>query len=132
MFEPRGCAVVVREMGHSYRSGGEIFIVAPGLAAPDNGAAMFAAPVKFARADFTGFSGTGYDGRGRSYAVWIVTAGEMVECSEAEFANAPESERAEFGAEHRSCANRVLFCTRSAKATRGMSDLAGAFAALGL
>jgi len=126
VFEARGCAVVERFLGHSYRAGGEIMIIAPGITLDG------VEGKKFTKADFSAFSGTGYDGRGRVYVVWIVTPGDMVPCTRAEHANCSESERITFGDAHKSCENMLYFCAASAKASKGLSDFGGAFAALGL
>ena len=125
-FEARGCTVIERSLGDSYRAGGEVFILAPGITLAGSEGK------KFAKADFSTFDGTGYDGRGRHSAVWIVTAGDMIPCTAAEFANCAESERVAFGAEHKSCGNQMWFCLASAKAAKGLSDFGSAFAALGL
>jgi len=126
IFEAKGCTVSIETLGHSYRAGGEIFIYAPGVdPASETG-------FKFSTADFAGFDGTGYDGRGRHYTVWLVTAGDYVPATAAEFANAAEDRRIEFGAEHRSCSSTRFFVHRDEKASKGLADLGGAFAALGL
>lgn len=126
IFESKGCTVEVRSLGHSYRAGGEIFIYAPGVDPASDGG------FTFTPADFAGFDGTGYDGRGRHYQVWLVTPGDYVPATPAEFANAAEDRRLEFGAEHRSCSNTRLFVHRDEKASKGLADLGSAFAALGL
>lgn len=126
IFSRKGCTVSVESLGHSYRAGGEIFIYAPGV----NPASE--AGFSFTPADFAGFDGTGYDGRGRHYRVWLVTAGDYVPATAAEFANAAEDRRIKFGAEHRSCSSTRYFVHREEKATKGLTDLGGAFAALGL
>lgn len=126
IFTAKGCTVSVQDLGHSYRAGGEIFIYAPGVD-PDSEAGF-----TFTPADFRGFDGTGYDGRGRHYRVWLVTAGDYVPASAAEFANAAEGRRISFGAEHRSCSSTRYYVHREEKATRGLADLGSAFAALGL
>lgn len=131
-FEAKGCVVCVRHLGQSYRAGGEIMILAPGL----YWETLFGEPgdqgFSFAPADFDAFDGTGYDGRGRHYKVWLVTPGDYVRCSAAEFANAAEGRRISFGTESRSCGNEVWFCHRDEKKSRGLADLGNAFAALGL
>jgi hypothetical protein len=121
-FQAKGCTVSVQGLGHSYRSGGEILIFAPGVDMDEG--------VKFTPADFGAFDGTGYDGRGRRYTVWLVTPGDFVACSEAEYANAAEDKRISFGA--RSCSSLRWYCHRDEKSGKGLADLAGAFAALGL
>lgn len=125
-FKAKGCAVEIRDLGASYRSGGEIFIFSPGLSPESKGG------FKFDLADFCGFDGTGYDGRGRRYYVWIVTAGEMVPATQAEYQNAVEGKRIAFGNESKSCGNEQWFVDRLEKATSGLSDFGSAFAALGL
>ena len=126
IFTAKGCTVAVEDLGHSYRSGGEILIYAPGVdPASDAG-------FKFTPADFAGFDGTGYDGRGRHYKCWLVTAGDYVPATAAEFTNAAEDRRIEFGAEHRSCSNTRFYVHRDEKASKGLADLGSAFAALGL
>jgi len=126
IFTAKGCTVSVESLGHSYRAGGEIFVYAPGVdPASDTG-------FKFSPADFRGFDGTGYDGRGRCYTVWLVTAGDFVPATAAEFANAAEDRRIQFGAEHRSCSSTRFYVHRDEKASKGLADLGGAFAALGL
>ena len=126
IFRARGCTVEVRSLGHSYRAGGEILIYAPGVDPASE------AGFTFTPADIAGFDGTGYAGRGRDYAVWLVTAGDFVRATVAEYTNAAADKRLEFGAEHRSCSNVKLFVHRDEKASRGLVDLGGAFAALGL
>lgn len=76
--------------------------------------------------------GTGYDGRGRLYAVWIATAGEFVPCTEAQFANCGEDRRVAFGLEHNLCSNTMWFGHSDDLASKGLADFGGAFAALGL
>lgn len=126
IFTGKGCLVSVEILGASYRAGGEIFIFAPCVdPASDAGFA-------FAAADFHGFDGTGYDGRGRRYKVWLVTAGDYVPATEAEFGNAAEGRRIQFGTEHRSCSSARYWVHREEKAAKGLTDLGGAFAALGL
>lgn len=125
-FEAKGCKVIVRDLGMSYRAGGEILILAPGIPEEMTGG------VKITKADFVGFDGTGYDGRGRSYEVWTVTPGEFVPCTGAEFANAPEDQRVMFGNESRSCSNVLRFCNKQSLASTGLADFGSAFAALGL
>ena len=126
VFTAKGCAVQVRDLGHSYRAGGEIFIYAPGIdPKSEDGFA-------FIKADFTGFDGTGYDGRGRRHTVWLVTAGDYVPASVAEFTNAAEDKRIQFGAEHRSCSSLTYFVHRDEIKSSGLVDLGSAFAALGL
>jgi hypothetical protein len=126
IFAAKGCTVQVSSLGHSYRAGGEIFIYAPGVdPASEEGFA-------FTAADFYGFDGTGYDGRGRSYKVWLVTAGDYVPATAAEYANSAADRRIEFGAEHRSCSSTRFFVHRDEKASKGLADLGNAFAALGL
>jgi len=126
VFTAKGCTVSVQDLGHSYRAGGEIFIYAPGVDPASE------AGFKFTPADFRGFDGTGYDGRGRSYRVWLVTAGDYVPATAAEFGNAAEDRRIQFGAEHRSCSSTRFYVHRDEKASKGLADLGGAFAALGL
>ena len=126
VFTARGCTVEVQNLGHSYRAGGEIFIYAPGVDPVSE------AGFTFTPADFRGFDGTGYDGRGRSYKVWLGTAGDYVPATAAEFGNAAEDRRIEFGAEHRSCSSTRFYVHRDEKASKGLADLGGAFAALGL
>ena len=129
-FEARGVSVVERLLGHSYRAGGEIFLVAPGVAVEDG---LPMGPCKIAKADFSAFEGTGYAGRGRHYSVWIFSpGGEMVSCTQAEWALASEDKRLAFGDEHRSCGNSLWYCDQSEKATKGLADFGSAFAALGL
>lgn len=127
IFEDRGCTVEVRDNGHSYRAGGDVFIYSPELGeiSRDTG-------LSFTEADFAGFTGTGYDGRGRHYDVFLITPGEYVRATPAEFANAAEDKRLAFGAEHKSCSNRTLFVDRAELARSGLADMAGAFEALGL
>ena len=125
-FEQRGCSVAVESLGHSYRAGGEIFILAPGISMEGD------AGVKFTRADFAGFEGTGYDGRGRRYAVWLVTAGDYVPCSVAVYQQADADKRHRFGDEGKSCSSLRHFAHRDEVKAKGLGDLAGAFAALGL
>lgn len=126
IFGAKGCTVDVRHLGHSYRAGGEILIFAPGLD-PESDAGF-----QFTPADFRGFAGTGYDGRGRHFRVWLVTAGDYVPATAAEYANAAEERRICFGEEHRSCSNLRYYVHRDEKACKGLADLGGAFAALGL
>lgn len=126
IFTDKGCTVSVESLGHSYRAGGEIFIYAPGVDPASDGG------FKFTQADFAGFEGTGYDGRGRHYKCWLVTPGDYVPATPAEFTNAAEDRRIEFGAEHRSCSNRRFYVHRDEKASKGLTDLGNAFAALGL
>lgn len=125
IFTAKGCTVAVESLGHSYRAGGEIFIYAPGVDPASEG-------FTFTPADFAGFDGTGYDGRGRRYKVWLVTAGDYVPATAAEFANAAEDRRIGFGAEHRSCSSTRFYVHRDEKASKGLADLGNAFAALGL
>jgi hypothetical protein len=119
IFTGRGCEVEILCLGHSYRTGGQIFIYAPNLNR-DNG-------MSFTPSDIVGFDGTGYDGRGRSYSVWLVTPGEYVSASESEHANAAEEFRLCFGTDD----NPRFFIRRDQK-SRGLNDLGSAFAALGL
>lgn len=126
VFEAKGCTVMVESLGHSYRAGGEIFIYAPSVD-PESEEGF-----TFTPADFAGFDGTGYDGRGRDYAVYLVTAGDYVPASEAEYANAAEDRRVQFGNESRSCSTLRWYVHREEKARTGLADLEGAFAALGL
>jgi len=129
-FESRGVTVVERSLGHSYRAGGEIFLVAAGVAVEDG---LPVGPCKITKADFAAFDGTGYDGRGRHYSVWIFApGGTMVSCTAAEYALAAEDTRLGFGAEHRSCGNALWYCDQSEKESKGLSDFGSAFAALGL
>jgi hypothetical protein len=126
VFSAKGCTVSVQSLGHSYRAGGEIFIYAPSVDPASE------AGFKFTQADFQGFDGTGYDNRGRHYAVWLVTAGDYVPATAAEFDNAAEDRRIMFGAEHRSCSSTRYYVHKDEKASKGLADLGGAFAALGL
>ena len=126
IFTAKGCTVEAESLGHSYRAGGEILIYAPGVDPTSEGG------FTFTLADFRGFDGTGYDGRGRHYKCWLVTSGDYVPATPAEFANAAEDRRIEFGAEHRSCSNARFFVHRDEKASKGLVDLGNAFAALGL
>ena len=126
IFTAKGCTVEVESLGDSYRSGGEIHIYAPGLDPASDGG------FQFTPADFAGFDPTGYDNRGRHYKCWLVTAGDYVPATPAEFANAAEDRRIEFGAEHRSCSSTRFFVHRDEKASTGLADLGSAFAALGL
>lgn len=126
IFSRKGCTVEVEHLGTSYRAGGEIFIYAPGVE-PDSDAGF-----TFTPADFAGFDGTGYAGRGRHYKVWLVTPGDYVPATPAEFANAAEDRRISFGAEHRSCSNVRLFVHRDEKTKKGLADLKTAFELLGL
>ena len=123
-FTSKGCTVVVRDLGQSYRAGGEIIILAPSVTLEKG--------VTFSKADFAAFDGTGYDGRGRSYSVWIATAGDYVPCTEAEYDLASTECRVAFGSEHRSCSNNLWFARRGELEKTGLSDFGGAFAALGL
>ncbi len=126
IFTERGCTVSVEDLGHSYRAGGEIFIYAPGVDPKST------AGFNFVPADFAGFDGTGYDGRGRHFKVWLVKLGDYVPASEAEYANAAPERRLQFGDEHRSCSSRRCFVHKDEKASKGLADLGSAFAALGL
>ena len=66
-FENKGCYVDMFNNGQSYRAGGTIVIFEPGLdQLPD------LCYVK--KLDLVGFAGTGYDGRGRLYKVFYITA----------------------------------------------------------
>lgn len=124
IFEEKGCAVEIEELGASYRAGGQIFIYAPGVDREKG--------LNFALADFEGFYGTGYDGRGRYYSVWLVTAGDYVPATAAEYGNAAEDRRFQFGAESRSCSNLRYFVHKDELAKKGLVDLTNAFEALGL
>jgi hypothetical protein len=118
-------------LGHSYRAGGEIFLIAAGVAVAEDGIPV--GPCKIAKADFRAFLGTGYDGRGCHYSVWIFSpGGEMVLCSAAEHAQADEGKRMTFGSESRSCSNSLWYCDQSEKTAKGLADFGAAFAALGL
>lgn len=124
-FEARGCKVAVTANGTSYRAGGDILIVAPGVDP------SFEAGVSIVKADFSAFDGTGYDGRGRRYDCWLVTAGDFVPATPAVWAQAAEDKRFRLGTESRSASNEIFLVHRDEKA-KGLGDLAGAFAALGL
>lgn len=126
VFEAKGCTVEVRHLGHSYRAGGEIFVYAPGLEPSSEDG------FQFVEADFSAFDGTGYDGRGRDYKVWLVTAGDYVPATEAEYHNAAEARRIRFGRESRSASNERWFVHRDEKARTGLADFASAFEALGM
>lgn len=119
IFTAKGCTVSAESLGHSYRAGGEIFIFAPGVDPAST-------------TGFEGFDGTGYDGRGRKWAVWLVTKGDYVPATQAEYSNASEGKRIAFGAEHRSCSNLRFFVHKDEKAATGLNDLSAAFDALGL
>ncbi|MEM0447933.1 MAG: hypothetical protein QXT71_05220 [Thermoplasmata archaeon] len=126
IFTQKGCTVEVYYLGTSYRAGGEIFIYAPGLSPTSKEG------FNFTPADFTGFDGTGYAGRGRHYKVWLVTPGDYVPASAAEFANASEGRRIRFGTENRSCSNIRYFVHKDEKEKKGLADLETAFKFLGL
>lgn len=127
-FEARGVVVIERELGASFRAGGEIFLVASGVAVAEDGLPV--GPCKIVNAGFEAFAGTGYDGRGRHYSVWIFSpGGEMVRCSAAEHAQAGQDKRLSFGSETKSSSNALWYCDQSAK---GLSDFGSAFSALGL
>ena len=120
IFTSKGCTVKVHSLGHSYRAGGEIFIYAPSTnPSSEDG-------FNFAPAQFDAFDPTGYDGRGRHYAVYVVTEGDYVRATAAEYHNAAEDRRVSFGNES------DLFVHRDELRSSGLADLANAFAALGL
>ena len=125
IFTAKGCTVSVEFLEDIYW-GGEIFIFAPGV--DPNSDAGFA----FSPANFRAFDVTGYEGRGRSYAVWLVTVGDYVPATAAEFFNAAEDLRIAFGPEDRSYSSAKCFVQRDEKASKGLADLRVAFAALGL
>lgn len=124
IFEGKGCAVDVTLLGASYRAGGEIFIYARGV---DKTAGL-----NFQPADFSAFDDSGYDGRGRHYSVWLVTAGDYVPATAAEYNNAAEDRRLRFGNESRSCSNLRYYVHKDELTKSGLSDMSAAFKALGL
>jgi len=126
IFSARGCTVKVERLGTSYRAGGEIFIFSPGIDPSSLDG------FNFEPAGFEGFDGTGYDGRGRFYDVWLVAAGDYVPATAAEYENAAPERRIKFGVEHRSCSNVRRYVHRDELAKAGLNDLSAAFTALGL
>ena len=115
IFEEKGCVVEIEALGASYRAGGQIFIYAPGVDLEKG--------LNFVPADFESFEATGYDGRGRHYSVWLVTAGDYVPATAAEYGNAAEDRRFQFGVESRSCSNLRYFVHKDELAKRGWQIL---------
>lgn len=126
-FAERGCTVVVTHLGESYRDGGEICIYAPGVE-PGSDAGF-----SFEQAPFDGFDDADYDGRGRRYSVWLVTSGEFVPATPAEYSQAAAERRMMLAEDKRSCSSSLrFFVHRAYRTSLRPADLVGEIAALGL
>lgn len=126
IFESKGCTVEVLRLGTSYRAGGQILIYSPGISI------TLEQGVTVAKADFNAFDGTGYDNRGRLFQVFILTEGDYILATAAEFGNAAEDKRIQFGDETKSYSNIIYLVHRDELSRTGLADLDTAFSLLGI
>ena len=126
-FGAKGCHCEVETKGLSYRAGGMIFIHLPGV--EKSRKKLAATGINFKKLELIGFDDTGYDGRGRYYDCYAVTAGDYVSCTVAQYGNCAKEKKISF------CTGRDSFeyyAQKDELKINGLNDLSGVFAELGL